>query len=292
MSLQKYKKIEDKRGYFIDDIDSKVYETGVQPSLYGSGTSDVLRFSLYDVNDNLLPQKKYGNVRFITSNQLSDYFTKTRDEERGSNQSIKYELNVDKLIEEAGYNTGIFKIEVLLVNDRVGIDKQPMRVWIHEISPSRTELRVLPIKVNNKEGEAELTERYNTLLRNGMFFDDVKEMMPIYLDKIDERDIESILLSQIDNGTLNQIKQHYAASQELSNLFINILDTYKKTMMYIVEHRDSNIDNSTYGKRLSTKEPISLDIHNIALQKLVESINHHLPKISVRETEEIKYIEI
>jgi len=292
MSLQKYKKIENKRGYFIDDVDSKVYEKGVQPSLYGSGTSDVLRFSLYDVNDNILPQTKYGNVRFITSNQLSTYFKKVRDTDRGSNQTIKYELDVDALIEEAGYNTGIFKVEVLLVNDRVGIDKQPMRVWIHEVSPSRTEIRVLPIKVNNTEGEAELKERYETFLKNGMFFDDIKEMMPIYLDKININDIEKVILDDYGNSFLNELKKQYFTSQQLSKTFIDILDTYREVMNYIIEHRDARIGSSTYGNRLTTKEPISLNVHNVALQKMRECIDYHLPKFSIREKAEITFTEI
>ena len=58
----------------------------------------------------------------------------------------EYFIDAERLIREAGYNNGIFKTEITLLNKRVGYDNPNEKLWIQEISPSRTEVRLLPIK--------------------------------------------------------------------------------------------------------------------------------------------------
>lgn len=289
MSLDRYKKIENKRGYFIDDVDSEIFERGLRNSLYGSGENDVIRFTLYDVNENLLSQHGYGNIRYITSKDFEKYFRKIKDTDRGSNEPFKYELNVDKLIKEAGYNTGIFKVEVLLVNDRVGTNNKPVRLWIHEISPSRTEIRVLPLKVKNSNLQNRLDERYEAFLQNKMFLDDIIEILPTYLDSIGADAIEQILLTDYSNEFLKQLKEQYFKNTSIDTMYKNILEDYSKVMNNVVKNKNSNLGTSSFGTPLNIKLPITLNIKQIAIQKLKDVINHHLPNMPTRTSDEIKY---
>ena len=63
------------------------------------------------------------------------------------NGAEEFFVDIEKLIKEAGYSQGIFKTSVSLLNRRLGSEERKFdKVWIHEISPSRTEIRILPLK--------------------------------------------------------------------------------------------------------------------------------------------------
>ena len=68
-------------------------------------------------------------------------------------------------------DNGIFKTQVTLINKRVGSDSEEDKLWISEISPSRTEVRLFPIK-NAKVKYPELEERYALFVSNKDFRDD------------------------------------------------------------------------------------------------------------------------
>ena len=63
-----------------------------------------------------------------------------------SNNAQEYFIDTEKLIKEFGYSNGVFKTQITLLNRRLGSEPRLFdKVWIHEISPSRTEVRVLPV---------------------------------------------------------------------------------------------------------------------------------------------------
>ena len=81
-------------------------------------------------------------IRHISLNQLNinEYFL-TKDSGDGV---VEYFVDIEKLIREAGYNQGLFKIQFQLLNNRVGRFNTE-KMFIHEISPSRTEARLVPV---------------------------------------------------------------------------------------------------------------------------------------------------
>ena len=97
-------------------------------------------------------------TRHISLNQLNinEYFL-TKDSGDGV---VEYFVDIEKLIREAGYNQGLFKIQFQLLNNRVGRFNTE-KMFIHEISPSRTEARLVP--VTNADGtiDEELFRRYD-----------------------------------------------------------------------------------------------------------------------------------
>jgi len=164
MAIEGFKDIINDNGYKVDEKDRVVFEEGLQKSYFGQGIADVIEFVLYDSNDNKLPQGDSGDfVRYIylDSSNITDYFILT-DANAGDKQSraSEYIVDVEKLIRDAGYSNGVFKTQVTLLNRRAGSNaKEGDKLWIHEISPSRTEIRVLPLKskIENKD----LTIRYD-----------------------------------------------------------------------------------------------------------------------------------
>ena len=52
-----------------------------------------------------------------------------------------FEIDVEKLVREAGYGNGEFRVSFSFVKNYVGNENPKKRVWIHEVSPSRTEGR-------------------------------------------------------------------------------------------------------------------------------------------------------
>ena len=292
MSLRKYKKIEDNRGFFIDDRDSQIFETEFQRSLYGEGENDVISFTLYDVNENLLPQEGYGETRYIHSSDFGEYFRKIKGtENQTNNQPFEYELNVDKLIREGGYRTGIFNVEILLINDRVGSHNERDRLWIHEISPSRTEIRVLPLKVKNEKLQRLINESYSALIKNEIFMDDVREVLDLFLDSIHIENIEESLIKKYGEKFVRQMKTQYFKDGGFNLTMIKIVEDFKSSVKYVVENRNATIGSSNFGKPLESDPPISLNIKSVVRQKLRESISHHLPVVSERETENKEYRE-
>lgn len=290
MSLSKYKKIENNRGFFIEDRDSKIFEREFYKSLYGEGENDVIKFTLYDVNENLLPQEGYGDVRYIHSSSFGDYFRKIKGtENQTNNQPFEYEINVDKLIQEAGYKVGIFNVEILLINDRVGSNHDGDRLWIHEISPSRTEIRVLPLQVQNENLQNRLDESYSALINNKIFLDDIREVLPTFIDSVDSSDIETIITQNHGESFLRELKTQFFPNGGFNLMVINILESFKKSLEYVVDHKNSTIGDTNFGKTLDSQSPVSLDIKSVIESKLRESIDHHLPRVSDRTDVNFEY---
>ena len=292
MSLRKYKKIEDNRGFFIDDRDSQIFETEFQKSLYGEGENDVISFTLYDVNENLLPQQGYGNTRYIHSSDFSEYFKKIKGtENQTNNQPFEYELNVDKLIKEGGYTTGIFNVEILLINNRVGSNHERDRVWIHEISPSRTEIRVLPLKVKNQKLQELINESYQSLIDNKTFLDDIREVLDLFIDSIHIENIEELLIKKYGGKFVRRMRTQFFKDGGFNLTMINIVEDFKNSVRYVVENKNSSIGDVNFGKPLEVRPPVSLDIKKKKKKKLRESISYHLPVVSEREDVNKEYRE-
>ena len=114
------------------------------------GKNDAIEFIIYDANDNQLPQRRYGQARYIplTAENIGDYFMIA---EGTIFQKYKfpseYFIDVEKLLKEAGYENGTFKTQVTLINKRIGSPSNLDKLWISEISPSRTEIRLYPNEI-------------------------------------------------------------------------------------------------------------------------------------------------
>ena len=295
MAINQFKEIVDKKGYKVDSKDRAIFEKEVGKSYFGLGDADTIEFVLYDSNDNLLPQGESGELAryiFLNDVNISKYFIFT---ENSSNKRLngakEYIIDTEFLVREAGYSTGIFKTQTTLLNRRVGSETVvDDKLWIHEISPSRTEIRVLPISGVDGKPNSDLTERLNILLSDGHFKDDTIYFIQPYIESLK---VENILKSFVTSkGTVvegeNYIKliQTEFGINDWENFIKIIRDKLVESTLYWIQNLDSNINSINYGNPLSTPKPIELSVTQIkdfVKSSLIEIIKFYLPTQNIQE---------
>ena len=283
MAIRGFKEIIDKKGFRVNAKDRAIFEREIGKSYFGLGISDMIEFIVYDSNDNQLPQGDSGQlVRYIPLDveNIRKYFLITQNKSNMKmNGADEYIIDIEKLITEAGYSNGIFKSQVSLLNRRVGsetIDKD--KLWIHEISPSRTEIRVLPMEDENEVVYDDLQKRLNILLNGKNFRDDTIYFVKSMVESIKVDDVLKTFLTL--NGTVTSGENYVKLIQsefKVQNweLFVNqIKEKLVEGAQYFVENRDWNISSNNYGKPLSTPRDLELSV-----EKIVETLNSILIKV-------------
>jgi hypothetical protein len=295
MAINQFKEIVDKKGYKVDSKDRAIFEKEVAKSYFGMGDADTIEFMLYDSSDNLLPQGDSGDlVRyiFLDDANITKYFIFSENKSNvKTNGAREYIIDTEKLVRDAGYSNGIFKTQTTLLNRRVGsetVDKD--KLWIHEISPSRTEIRVLPLKDINENTIEDLDIRLNILLKDGQFKDDTIYFVEPFIQSLKVENILKSFLMQ--KGTIAEGEQYIKLIQtefKIQNWenFINtIREKLIETTKHFVGNRDTNITSLNYGKPLPTAKPIELSIVKIkefVISSLIQIISFYLPKQDIQE---------
>lgn len=295
MAINQFKEIVDKKGYKVDSKDRAIFEKEVAKSYFGLGDADTIEFILYDSSDNLLPQGEHGDlVRyiFLDDANITKYFIFSENKSnKKTNGAREYIIDTEKLVRDSGYSNGIFKTQTTLLNRRVGsetVDKD--KLWIHEISPSRTEIRVLPLKDVNENTIEDLDTRLNILLKDGQFKDDTIYFIEPFVQSLKVENILKSFLMQ--KGTIAEGEQYRKLIQtefKIQNWenFINtIREKLIETTKHFIGNRDTNITSLNYGKPLSTAKPIELSIVKIKefiISSLIQIISFYLPKQDIQE---------
>lgn len=277
MAIKDFKNIEERKGYLVEEEDRQIFETEISKSNFGLGCGDMIEFILYDSNDNQLPQGEEGKlVRYIStdSDDYKSYFLNipSNPYTRKSNDASNYVVDLEKLIKDSGYNNGIFKTQITFLNKRVGSENKNDKVWVHEISPSRTEVRLLPLK--GYSSEKELEKRYSVFTNESTFRDDIIYNIQEYIDNVNLDTIKSYILSS--KGTqaegrkyVNLIKKEFKIDN-FDSFLLNIRQKWIETLKFYVDGRDWKVGSLTYGKPLPTlKECIELSLNE--LQRDVEA---------------------
>lgn len=282
MAIKTFKEILDNKGYRINSNDRKIFEQGNLQSFFGLSNSDAIEFVIYDVNDNQLPQKDGKLVRYIplTTQSITDYFLIA---EGTIFQKYKlpneYFIDVERLLREAGYNNGIFKTQITLLNKRVGSENENDKLWISEISPSRTEIRLFPIK--GKDGiNKELEERFGLLLSGQEFRDDTINSAFNFIEKITPNVIGSYMNQKYSDKWVNKMIGEFKI-KNFENFLTTIHNKFLESAIYEFTDKISDLNDVNYGKPKNTAQKISLsrkEIIDICKKLLVSSINYSLPK--------------
>lgn len=293
MAIGNFKKIEDRKAYLVEDTDRQIFEKEIGKSYFGKGFADMIEFVLYDSNDNPLPQGDSGRlVRYININdeESKKYFLVSQNEfTKKSNNAPEMLFDLEQLIRDAGYNAGIFKTQITLLNRRVGKEEVDNdKLWIHEISPSRTEVRLLPVKNNNPSQD--LLTRYDVFTKNGQFRDDTIYYIDEYIQSIDiERVFQKFLTSKgrVSEGQqyISLIKKEFKV-ESVEQLITIVRDKFIESMKNFANGREYRITSNTYGQPKQNFDNIELSISYIkrtASEILTEIINYYLPKRNILE---------
>jgi hypothetical protein len=216
MALTNFKDIISNIGYFVNSKDRNIFQKELIKSYFGQGYSDVIEFVMYDLSGNILPQAsvdgafvRYLNLDLEDVSKISKYFIIADPQ---PNIDIpEYVIDLELLISEAGYSSGVFKTQVTLLNRRIGVENSSNdRLWIEEISPSRTEIRVLPVR--NPDEIEDLEKRYSIFVNDGNFRDDTVYYIQYLFDKLDLQKVK------------NRVKME-AGDEDDGDKFLQLLQT-------------------------------------------------------------------
>lgn len=288
MAIRSFKEIVDNKGYRISTKDRKIFERGDLQSFFGLSKSDVIEFVVYDLNDNQLPQKNFGYVRYVplTTQNISDYFLIAEGTLFQSlNFPSEYFIDVERLLREAGYDNGIFKTQITLLNKRVGSNTEGEKLWISQISPSRTEVRLLPLETIENQN-TELYERYNIMVNGNEFKEDTLPYVSAFVDKISPQSISSFIKSKYSENWFNKLKNEFNISN-FDSFTTNVYNKFVEAVGYEYTNRVSKITDLNYGKPLPENNRISLsknEIKNTCIRILTECIDYYLYQRNTIET--------
>lgn len=190
MAINDFKNIEninlnlDSTAQLVDSKDLTIFKTGVKNITdFGMSDNDVIEFRVYDISNNLLEQTDGIKVRYIQKNDLPKYLKS--DIDRITQEKI-FDIDVEKLIRESGYGNGEFKVSFNFLKNYVGTNnKNTPQIWIHEVSPSRTEIRIMPLLSNDAISNQTIINRYNAFADNTGEFVEIINIIKNTIDLIE-----------------------------------------------------------------------------------------------------------
>ena len=278
MALTNYKTIENRKGYLVKEDDRKVFESGTQKTNFGLGVDDHIEFILYDSNDNQLPQgDSQSLVRYISVNDESSrkYFLTSDNKETRKGGAQEFIVDIERLIKEAGYSNGVFKTSTTIVNRRIGKDNSSQnQLWIQEISPSRTEIRVLPLNPRGSINK-DLEKRYSVFTKDSQFRDDAIYFVDQFIEKVK---VENVLRNFISS------KGKVTSGQNYINLLKREfgINDFQDFVRRIEEDWKKSLKNYFYNEPQDVELSSSI-LKEVSRTKLIEVINKYLPQREINE---------
>jgi hypothetical protein len=299
MAIKTIKEIINSRGYVINPKDRAIFETGDLRSFFGLSNTDAIEFIVYDVNNNQLPQGSDGSlVRYIplTSQNISDYILMPEGTTiQKYNLPKEYFIDAERLLGEAGYSNGIFKTQITLINKRVGSEMKDDKLYINEISPSRTEIRLFPLMRSSSDAvKQNLRERFNIILNDGTFKEDIIARAIQYVEQIKPTEISSFIISKYGEAWFTNFKSEYKVT-DFDTLVTQAYNTFIQSCIYEFTDRISDITDTKYGRPRGIQQPLSLTVDSIKKRiniLLIQALNKYISIPDVRTTtSEIQTIE-
>ena len=295
MAIKTFKEIIKDKGYRISTKDRDIFEEGTLQSFFGFTDSDMIEFIVYDVNDNQLPQGEFGElVRYIPMNSenIKDYFLIADGTVFQAFQfPSEYFIDAQRLINEAGYDNGIFKTQITLLNKRVGYDSSNEKLWIKEISPSRTEVKLLPLR-NEKADKTDLLQRFRIMVNGKDFREDIIPYIPEFIEAISPSEIDSFIKKNYTNKWYDKMVAEFGIAG-FDRLMEKVRSKFTEAMFNEFANRYSSINDSNYGNPKNTKVSLSFskdDVYKIAQRIIVECVEYYLPKRTVQTETDLDII--
>jgi hypothetical protein len=283
MAIKTFKEIIDNKGYRISTKDREIFEEGTLQSFFGFSDSDMIEFIVYDANENQLPQGDEGKlVRYVplSSQNIKDYFLIADGTKFQAFQfPNEYFIDAERLIKEAGYNNGIFKTEITLLNKRVGYDNINEKLWIQEISPSRNEIRVLPL-MNEVSKKTDLFARYNIMKEGSNFRDDIIPYVGSFVDMVNPMEVSGFVKKTYGEKWYNNFVAEFGISG-FETMVTQIFNSFRKSVYNEFSNRVSSIGDINYGKEKPIKPSLRFskeDVYKVSQRILIECVDKFLPK--------------
>lgn len=253
MSIKKYTNIEginnktENEGQFLQSDDLFIVtKTEIEASDFGSCEHDIMEVSVYDINNNLLPQQSGNNVAYIKTNDIKNYMYQI------TNKSGQKELAIDieKLLNNLGFKNGILKVNINFVRYKVGSENELERVWIQEISPSREEIRIIPLKTKFPNINDKTKTQFKNLQNLNKDFKYYKTALLNSLNSFDNtflNKINSYLETKYGKDFFNIMKKDFGLTS-FDTIKNKISNDFKESVGYYLNNKYYKISESTFGK--------------------------------------------
>ena len=280
MAIKDFKNIEkinqelEQTAQLITPADLNIFKTSAKSvDDFGLSKNDAIEFRLYDISNNLLEQTNGVKVRYIHKDELSKYLRDSLDTTTG--EKI-FEIDVEKLVFEAGYGNGEFRVSFAFVKNYVGNENKKKRVWIHEVSPSRTEIRVLPLLGSDNQINADLEDRYYSFMDNVVELRQSYKEIQAFLDKIElniSTLIDDYFISSFGPKYIEVINKDFifGGPDGYTNFKNKVYVNFRESVINEINGKQFRLGATDYGQQLSN--PIDLDefISNSELALIIEN---------------------
>ena len=253
MSIKKYtnfeqidSKVENKGQFLQKDDLFIVSKTEIEETDFGDCKYDVMEVSVYDINNNLLPQKSGNNVAYIKTGDIKNYLYNLTN--KGGQQELA--IDAEKLLKELGFTNGILKLNLNFVRTKVGTDNNLTRVWIQEISPSREEIRILPLKTKDSAINDLTNKEFKNIHNLSKDFKYYKKNILTALDTFQFSSlatIDDVLVNKFGNDFKSTLKKDFGLS-DLDAFRDRIFNNFKDSVTYWVNNRYYDVTQSNFGK--------------------------------------------
>lgn len=293
MALENFKNIEEviNKGTSLttelNPIDLALINQGFKATPFNIGVNDVLEFILYDSSNNLLEQKDYGNIRYIKGEEINEYLIRSENYLDKVLDGGGFLIDIKKLIKDAGYNVGIFRVQLNFVNDRVGSSVEKDKMWIHEISATRLELRLLPFdnfdETSNVDIDTkiDLNQAYNSFVINKFSGDEVYSEIDEILNRLTPADLYNTFQKIKNKNYIDQLAAEFGINS-FEIFFSKVLESMKIAVRHALLHKNSTIGSNLFGVSLGDDIDFTYynknDIVKLLNNKFEEAVEFHLPK--------------
>jgi hypothetical protein len=254
MSIKKYtnfeqidSKVENKGQFLQKDDLFIVSKTEIEETDFGDCKYDVMEVSVYDVNSNLLPNKSGNNVAYIKTGDIKNYLYNLTN--KGGQQELA--IDAEKLLKELGFTNGILKLNLNFVRTKVGTDDSLTRVWIQEISPSREEIRILPLKTKDNTINQLTNKEFKNIHNLSKDFKYYKKNILTSLDAFEFSSLTTIddaLVNKFGNDFKSTLKKDFGLT-DLDAFRDRIFKDFKNSVTYWVSNKYYDVTQSNFGKQ-------------------------------------------
>lgn len=211
--------------------DRKLYERGSFPIEFFTMERDVVEFAAYDLGDDLVGWMEIQDGEPIQIPVVTDGETQ-------QNTNIpQIVLDTVDHLKSVGVDKGSLYISYQFLKNRVGSSSIGHRVFIQEISPSRTEVRILPALTEDDAVDFFLVRDFEHFKHNDIFIDDVYRAVVLTYETTLQDDINQF----IDNEFLYQFQYDYSVNgAQLSNIKKVILEDTRSMLLEMILQEDDD----------------------------------------------------
>jgi len=232
--------------FLMKDDKFIVTKNEVEETDFGDCKYDVMEVSVYDINNNLLPHKTGNNVAYIKTGDIKNYLYNLTN--KGGQKELA--IDIEKLLNDLGFTNGILKVIINFVRNRVGNDNELSRVWIQEISPSREEIRVLPLKTSDSTVNKRIELEFKNINNLNKDFKYYKKNILDALDSFEVTYLESItdaMIARFGKDFFAILKKDFGLS-DFDGFKKRIFSDFKDSVTYWVNNKNYNVSESNFGK--------------------------------------------